>query len=215
MNWKKKMEHTIFTELLQIIRLNKMKRKWRRENQHNDTQLMSMVNMENIIVGKGSYGELNVVSFNWKHMLILGNYVSIAQKTTFLLDAEHYKYHISTFPFKVKMLEIEKMESFGKGDIIVDDDVWIGYGCTIMSGVHIFQGAIVAAGSVVTNDVPPYAIVGGVPARIIKYRFDEDIIRELLKIDYSKLTKDMVAQHIDCLYENLVDIEQIKWMPKS
>ena len=122
---------------------------------------------------------------------------------------------ISTYPFKVKLLETETMEAFGKGDIVVDDDVWTGYGCFIMSGVHIHQGAVIAAGSVVAKDVPPYVIVGGVPAKIIKYRFEEDVIRELLKIDYNKLTKDIVAQHIDCLYEELIDIEQIRWMPQS
>lgn len=92
--------------------------------------------------------------------------------------------------------------------------MWIGYGATIMSGVHIGQGAVVAARAVVTKDIPPYAIVGGVPATIIKYRFPVEMIRELERIDYSKLTKEIVAEHINELYEELTDVKQLDWLPK-
>ena len=71
----------------------------------------------------------------------------------------------------MKTIKIQSTEAFGKGDIIVEDDVWIGYGAVIMSGVTIKQGAVIAAGSVVVKDVPAYSIVGGAPAKIIKYRF--------------------------------------------
>ena len=64
-------------------------------------------------------------------------------------------------------------EATSKGDIIVQDDVWIGYGATILSGLTIGQGAVIAAGSVVTKDVTPYSVVAGVPARVIKYHFGE------------------------------------------
>ena len=95
------------------------------------------------------------------------------------------------------------------------EDLRIGYGATIMSGVHIGQGAVVAAGAVVTKDVPPYAIVGGVPAKVIKYRFEPDLIEELLKVDYSKLTKEDIEKHIDDLYTELKDPSQLDWMPKK
>ncbi|HBI63202.1 MAG TPA: acetyltransferase [Lachnospiraceae bacterium] len=139
----------------------------------------------------------------------------MAPKVAFILSADHYTSYISTFPFKVKALGIAETEGVSKGNIIVDDDVWIGYGSAVLSGVHIGQGAVVAAGAVVTRDVPPYAVVGGVPARVIKYRFSKDVIQELLRVDYGKLTKEMVEKHIDGLYEELKDTKQLDWMPKK
>lgn len=166
-------------------------------------------------VGNHSYGELNLVSFNWNSKLTIGNYVSIAENVTFLLDADHYVDHISTYPFKAKLLPPYENEALSKGNIVIDDDVWIGYGATILSGVHIGQGAIVAAGAVVAKDVPPYAIVGGVPAKTIKYRFPETTIRELNELDYSQLDLDQIKAHIDELYLPFSDVSDLSWFPKK
>ena len=132
----------------------------------------------------------------------------------FVLSADHYIEHISSYPYKVWIMK-EEQEGVSKGNIVVEDDVWIGFRSTILSGVHIGQGAIVAAGSVVTKDIPPYAIVGGVPAKVIKYRFSPEIIGELLKVDYSKLTEEMIKDHITDLYADLKDMNQLEWMPKK
>ena len=84
------------------------------------------------------------------------------------------------------------MEGTSKGDIIVGDDIWIGYGAVILSGITIGQGAIIGAGAIVTKNVPPYAVVGENPAKIIKYRFEENIIKELLRIDFNKITDEAI-----------------------
>lgn len=201
--------------LISEIRIGLYKKKWRKHNKHNGTYPLTLFDENSVTVGNMTYGELYVLKYGERSKLYIGNFCSIAPKVSFILCADHYTNHISTFPFKVKMLKTMGMESISKGDIVVEDDVWIGYGSTIMSGLHVGQGAIIAAGSVVTKDVPPYAIVGGVPAKVIKYRFSEELINELLKVDYSKVTKDMIKDHIDELYVNLDDVNQLKWMPKK
>ena len=81
-----------------------------------------------------------------------------------------------------------------------------------MSGVHIEQGAIVAAGAVVTKDVPAYAIVGGTPAKIIKYRFEEKIVDYLKQIDYEKLDIEFIKKYEEEMYKPVKSIEQIRWL---
>lgn len=200
--------------ILDRFNLILFRKRWREKNRFNTTIAINLFDIDSVIIGKNTYGGIAVLNYNDFYKLTIGNFCSIATDVMFILDADHYTNHISTFPFKVKLLG-EKQEGVSKGDIIVDDDVWIGYGATIMSGVHIGQGAVVAAGAVVTKDVPPYAIVGGVPAKVIKYRFEPEMIEELLKIDYSKLTKEDIEKHIDDLYTELKDPNQLDWMPKK
>ena len=197
------------------LRHEAMKIAWRKKNKHNETSLGNVFCSKNISVGNYSYGKLNVLNTVDEYWLRIGHFCSIAQEVTFILCSDHPVNRISTYPFKVKCMGSQPYEAISKGDIVVEDDVWIGYRATILSGVRIGQGAVVAAGAVVTKDVPPYAIVGGVPAKVIKYRFPQHIIDELLKIDYSKPTKEQVELHIHDLYEELTDVSQLEWMLKK
>ena len=197
------------------IKDKRRSREWRKHNHNNTTILKSYVPFEAVHVGQGSYGELSILRLDKQSTLYIGNYCSIAPEVCFLVGAEHNINYVSTFPFKSKIIGKENKDAISKGNIIIDDDVWIGYGAIIMSGVHIGQGAVVAAGAVVTKDIPPYAIVGGVPAKLIKYRFSSNMIEELLKIDYSKLSEEMIKGHIDELYTELGDAQQLDWLPKK
>lgn len=209
---KEYLKSTAINDVYVKYKKYKFKKVWRRINQHNATVANTIFNTDLVSVGKATYGELNVIQFANIHNLKIGNFVSIAQEVVFMLDAEHYTNHFSTFPFKVKYLKNAKEESFGKGNIVIEDDVWIGYRSIIMSGVHIGQGAIISAGTIVTKDVPPYAVVAGIPARIIKYRFSNEISDALREIDFSKLSKDIVNNYIEILYKEINskdDVDQI------
>lgn len=210
MKFKNRIKHLFIYDLYQLFKLHRFRIYWAKRNANNTTTVNNIFNVNLVDVGSYSYGELNIVSFADSDMLHIGNYVSIAQNVTFILDAEHYTNHISTFPFKVKYIETESKESFGKGDINVEDDVWIGFGATILSGVHIGKGAVIAAGSVVTKNVPAYAIVGGVPAKIIKYRFDEDTRNALLNFDFEKLDKQIVKNNINLFYQSICNKQDVE-----
>lgn len=190
------------------------KYKWRKINKHNGTVAENIFDIADVKVGRYTYGSIYVLNFKTNSKLSIGDFCSIAPNVAFCLGSEHRIDTISSFPYKVKICG-ETAEATSKGDIVIKDDVWIGYGATIMSGVHIGQGAVVAAGAVVTKDVPPYAIVGGVPAKVIKYRFDEEIIQELLKVDYNQLDENMIKQHISELYSDMCDLNHINWMPQK
>lgn len=201
--------------LRDYFKKKKSEKLWRKKNLHNFTTNGLIRKPDNVEVGKGTYGNLVVYNDVNDVYLKIGNYCSIANNTIFLLGIDHNFKKSSSYPYMQMLIDGKYRDAVSKGDIIVDDDVWIGYGATIMSGVHIGQGAVVAAGAVVTKNVSPYAIVGGVPAKVIKYRFEPEMIGELLKVDYSKLTKEMVEEHIDDLYVELKDPSQLDWMPKK
>lgn len=194
---------------------------WEKNNINNSTVPVNYFDVNCVSVGNFTYGELTILDFGTKEHLFIGSCCSIASGVVFSLSADHPYDRISTFPFKANILNMGLHEAGSKGNIVIDDDVWIGQNAIILSGVHIGQGAVIAAGAVITKDVPPYAIVGGVPAKIIKYRFSEDVIKLLLTIDFSKLTKNLIREHINELYSSINDLniddveERISWMPKK
>ena len=203
----KKLKSSIKSKIKFII----LKKKWRDRNKHNFTSITKTFDIEKVSVGKMSYGPLEV--YDWgsdDEKLSIGNYVSIASGVKFILGGNHYYNTFSTYPFKVMCLG-EEREAYSNGSIVINDDVWIATDSIILSGVNVGKGAVIAAGSVVVKDVPPYSIVGGNPAKVIKYRFEKSIINKLEKLDYKKISKEFIKDNIDILYntldeENLNDI---------
>lgn len=199
------------------IKLFIINKKWRKQNAHNTTSMKNIYDITRVTVGKGTYGRLNISMYNETTSVRIGNFCSIADAVSFLAAADHIQTNISTFPFKTKYCGYTQ-EAVSSGDIIVEDDVWIGHGVSILSNVHIGQGAIIAAGAVVTKDVPPYAIVGGVPAKVIKYRFPKDVIDKLEQCNLEKLTDDTIRKNIESCYttvtsenvDSIIDILQLR-----
>lgn len=189
--------------LLAILKLKIFHRLFRLRNRHNLVCVVNMCDMNRVQVGRKSYGAISVIDFSPADTkLIIGNYCSIAGGTTFLLGGEHNLDTISTYPFKVRLFG-EEREAGSKGNIVIKDDVWIGQNAIICSGVTVGQGAIVAAGAVVTKDVEPYAIVGGNPAKFIKYRLDESLRKKLEKIDVAALFDKFTKEDMLGVYEKL------------
>ncbi|MEE0887268.1 MAG: CatB-related O-acetyltransferase [Treponema sp.] len=180
-----------------------MQRNFRKQNEHNFAQIMNICDISKISVGRKTYANINLVDFSPADTkLIIGNYCSIAGGTTFLLGGEHNLDTISTYPFKVRLFG-EEREAGSKGDIVIKDDVWIGQNAIICSGVTVGQGAVVAAGAVVTKDVEPYAIVGGNPAKLIKYRLNENLRKKLEEIDVAALFDKFTKEDMPVVYEKL------------
>lgn len=188
--------------LIKMFRLYFFKKKWRKHNKHNSTYARDIFPLSSIEVGRYTYGGLKVLTLGEGYKVVIGDFCSIGPNVLFILKADHPVDQISTFPFKVKILG-EPYEAISKGNIILSDDVWLGANVTILSGVHIGQGAVVAAGSVVSADVPPYAIVGGIPAKVIKYRFDHKIVSRLININFKELNKREIEEKISYLYTSL------------
>lgn len=186
-----------------FIKLKLLQFLYRLKNKHNDTTILCICNLNKIIVGSKTYGNIYLFDSSLEDTkLIIGSYCSIADNVRFLLGGEHQLNSISTYPFKVKIFG-EKFEAGSKGNIILKDDVWIGDSAIICSGVTIGQGAVIAAGSVVTKDVEPYAIVGGNPAHFIKWRFDEEYRQKLSKIDLLKLFDSITKENLELFYSKL------------
>lgn len=139
--------------------------------------------------GEYTYGEPTIMSWDYSTKLKIGKFCSIARGVVFLLGGEHRVDWVSTFPFNIFLPNWPTINNATghprtKGDIEIGNDVWIGQNSLILSGVKIGNGAVIAASSVVTKDVEPYSIVGGNPARLIRYRFDTDTISKLQSIKW-------------------------------
>lgn len=192
------------------LRFQRMKLEWKKKFRNNYTRPVKLFDISCVEIGRYTYGDICVINYNRLSKLKIGDFCSIGENVAFILDAGHPLDYVSTYPFRVKILQSVPYEATTKGDIIVCDDVWIGYGAIIMSGVKIGQGAVIAAGTVVTKDVPPYAVVGGTPAKILKYRFNEDIIERLIKLDYSRVDMDTIKRYSSDFYNSIEGCNQVE-----
>lgn len=170
-----------------------MQNEWRKRNSHNETFMGRVFDINKVTVGNYTYGILNCYTWGKKEEhLYIGHCCSIADDVVFLLGGNHNYHGVTTFPCKVKFLgHAEEAET--KGEIVVGSDVWIGYRSTILSGVTIGQGAVIGAGSLVCQDVPAYSIVAGNPIKVIGWRYDFDVIKEMVRLDWGKVKPDMLC----------------------
>lgn len=143
-----------------------------------------------------------------REKLIIGKFCSIACGTKFLFNCTNHtlkSLSTYTFPLFYEEWELEKSNITtawdNKGDIVIGNDVWIGYEAVIMAGVHIGDGAIIAARAVVTKDVPPYTIVGGTPTKEIRKRFDTEVIQQLLILKWWDWSIDKIRQRLPYIAE--------------
>lgn len=181
--------------------------------------LKNVIKNPNIIVGDYTYYDDPVdsegfernVLYHYPFMndkLIIGKFCAIARDVKFIMNGANHKIDaFTTYPFSIfgngwegVTPKIEELPY--KGDTVIENDVWIGYDSLIMPGVKIGNGAIIAARSVVTKDVDPYSIVGGNPAKEIRKRFNDDLIRILQEAKWWDWTAEKLTRHLDVLTSN-------------
>lgn len=178
--------------------------------------LKPLVTNPNLVVGEYTYYddpdgpehfEAKCVLYHFPFIgdkLVFGKYCALARGVKFIMNGANHKVSgFSTFPFYIfgngwEAVMPQPGDLPYKGDTVVGNDVWVGYDALVMPGVKIGDGAIVAARSVVTRDVPPHSVVGGNPATVVKQRFPDEVVAELLAIRWldwpvEKITRNLPA----------------------
>ena len=202
-----------------------------RSNDKETIYLKSVITNPNIIVGdytiyndfagEPKNFEKNNVLYQYpvnRDKLIIGKFCSIACGAKFMFNsANHTLSSLSTYPFPIFFeewgLDVKEIAKAwdNKGDIVVGNDVWIGYEAVVLAGVTIGDGAVIGARSVVTKDVPPYTIVGGVPARPIRRRFSDDVISRLLELKWWDWPADKIAKCMTYIQSgDLLELEEME-----
>lgn len=161
-----------------------------------------------VSIGHFTYGGPAFKLWGQEESIEIGSYCSIADNVTIFGGGEHNTDWVTTFPLRIAYgdpLGSKDGHPATKGKTKIGNDVWIGYGATILSGVTINDGAVVGACSLVSEDVLPYSIVGGNPAKLIKYRFTEGQIQELLKIQWWNWPHNRIIEFMSLLSSNNID----------
>ena len=158
-----------------------------------------------------TYGIENIRVRSWGEPtdILIGSFTSIADNVQIFKGGNHNPDWVSTYPFGHLHTNVFPWHGEGqpstKGDVVIGNDVWLGSGCTIMSGITIGDGAVVAANATVVKDVPPYAVVGGNPAKVLKYRFTEEQIAKLLEKPWWELPDDRIKKLVPLLCSKNID----------
>ncbi len=178
--------------------------------------IRNVIKNPNIIVGDYTYSDDPVdseafernVLYHYPFLndkLIIGKFCAIARDVKFIMNGANHKLTgFTTYPFSIFGNGWEKVlpkpgELPYKGDTVIENDVWLGYDALILPGVHIGNGAIIAARAVVTRDVEPYTIVGGNPATLIRKRFDDSLIALLQEIQWWNWPVEKITRHLEVL----------------
>ncbi|EDX69366.1 MULTISPECIES: CatB-related O-acetyltransferase [Bacillus] len=160
-------------------------------------------------IGDYTYSKVGPTIFSWNDetKLKIGKFCSLGEEVVFLLGGEHRADWITTYPFNALFGEGAHITGHpsSKGDIVVGNDVWIGYQSCILSGVTIGNGAIIGARSVITKDVPPYAIVAGNPAKFVRYRFPQETIDKLESLAWWDWDISVIKGAIPLLLSNKIN----------
>lgn len=190
--------------------------------------IKNVITRPNILVGEYTYyDDVDGADQFEKHVthhyeflgdrLIIGKFCALARGIEFVMNgANHRMCSVTTYPFNIMGGGWERSMPSPtdlpfKGDTVVGNDVWIGQNSTVMPGIHIGDGAIIAANSVVTKHIPAYHIAGGNPCRVIRQRFDDDLIAHLLTIKWWDWPIEKISLHLDVLCS--ADLELIKRIP--
>lgn len=157
-------------------------------------------------IGEYTYGEPFVIDYGEVGIKVsIGKFCSIAKGVQIYLGGNHNYLAITTFPLRAKLFNEEVNVPLSNGNVNIQNDVWIGRDVTIMSGITIGNGAVIAANSVVTKNVDSYSIVGGNPAKLIKYRFTKEIIDKLEAIQWWNWDIEKIKANVDLLSSRKIE----------
>lgn len=161
-----------------------------------------------VTVGKYTYGFPNFKLWDSNEKINIGKFCSISRNVDIFGGGEHITEWVTTFPLRIAFEQNGAWEDglpATKGHTIIGNDVWIGDGAKVLSGVTVGHGAVIGAGSVIAKDIPPYAIVGGNPAQIIRYRFSNTQIQKLISIKWWDWSESKIFDSINLLCSQEID----------